>query len=179
MTAPRRDGQHLSGFSKWTREEPRIASRLGYAMLDIDFVWHQWLAREDRIGQRTVNHLMLIEEKSRGKDLQMSQRDTMYLIDQAMTDCDKRRLMVRTIRGDKVRIRWWGYHKLRYAGDAPDTSEWITWDKKPVSLDELVAILRFELNPRNLKPLDDRRHHPPKTIVGGLFPGFAQPPVAP
>ena len=129
-------------------------------MMDIDFIWHQWFDRKDRIGERTVNHFMLIEEKSRGADLAMHQRDSMWMLHQCMEFCDSQRLKVKTVRGDIVAVKWWGYHKLRYSGQTPDQSDWIEWDKTQVTIDELLAILRYELHPIELTPLDDdRRHH--------------------
>ncbi len=108
---------------------------------------------------------MLIEEKGNGADLSCSQRDVMYLIDQILRTTKTKRL--RTLRGDRVHVRVWGYFKLRYSGDSLETSDTIWWNKDKITLDQLEQILQFRLNPRTLQPRSDRRHHtsPPQPLL--------------
>lgn len=131
--------------------------------MDIDWIWHQYRTTKDRIGKREVNHIMLIEEKSNGADLTFSQRDTMFLLHQALRRIDGfKNLKLKTVRGDKVRVRFWGCFKLQYEGLCLNDAAWIKWNFHDITIEQLEAVLRFELSPITLMPLSDRRHHPPK-----------------
>lgn len=158
MTTPRRDGRIGSPFSDWVRTNPRLDSKkFGVCNQDIDWIWHQYLVAEDTIGKREVNHIILIEEKASASDLSNQQRDTMFLVHQALAIADGRKLM--TARGDKVMVRFWGYYKLRYSGSCLVCSSELWWNKRPITLETLERVLRFELRPDTLAPLSDRRHH--------------------
>ncbi len=160
MTSPRRDGKEQTPFSEWVRNNPRLDSRkFGVANQDIDWIWHQWLASCDTIGDRTINHILLIEEKSHGADLSPSERDVMFLIDQVLRKTTTQRLT--TLRGDRVNVRIWGYFKLRYSGETILSSNTVWWNKRIITVDQLEEILRFEVDPRTMQPRSDRRHHTP------------------
>lgn len=145
-------------FRDWCRHNPRLDSvNYGLSNMDIDNIWHRYLDHNDKIGKRTINHILLIEEKSHGADLSFAQRDTMFLIHQALRDADGKKYW--TARKDKVIVRFWGYFKLRYDGGTMQNSHNIWWNKKIITLDTLEKILLFELNPLTLQTRDDRRHH--------------------
>jgi hypothetical protein len=133
-------------------------------MQDIDWIWHQYRVSHDKIGKRTVNHIMFIEEKPNSCDLSNAQRDTMYLIHQLCLYADKvNSKKFRTLKGDLVRVRYWGYFKLRYEGIEIKHAKWIEWNNKEIDLNILENILLFNISPRTLQPLSDRRHHPIKS----------------
>lgn len=172
MTRIQRDGKPQSPFSEWIRSEPDLDSRKsGVSVMDIDWIWHQYRIKEDKIGKRTINHIMLIEEKPNGKDLEFSQRDTMFLMDQLFKYIDKiNNLKWRTVRGEKVSVRYWGYFALRYEGLSLPDATWIKWNKRLIDLDILKKILLFEISPKTLEPYSERRHHPSKEnpLLSGL-----------
>ncbi len=158
MTIKRRDGRTVSGFSEWTRNNPRLDSRrAGVSLMDIDWIWHQYLVEHDHMGKRTVNHILLIEEKSNETDLTFAEKDTMWLIHQALKAADGKKFL--TARNDKVIVRFWGYYKLRYDGETLDTTSQIYWNKRQIDLGQLEKILLFKVNPDTLSPRSDRRHH--------------------
>ena len=165
MTTHRRDGKEQTPFAQWVRGNRRLDSkRCGLSWMDIDWIWHRYLSPIDRLGQRTVNHIMLIEEKGHGADLSFAERDTMWILHQAMLYADKCSLKFRTARGDKLAVRFWGYHKLRYDGVDLLDSGVILWDKEAITLRQLEAVLLFDLSPRTLEPRSDRRHHAPGAV---------------
>jgi len=165
MTAPRRDGQHQTGFAKWVRNVPELDSiREGFSCLDIDWVWHRYMNPSDSIGQRYIQHIMLIEEKSYGAEVGFSQRDTIMLLDQALRHAvGSKGITAKNARGRKVKLRYWGWNTIQYQGNMTSESEWIKWNNRQITMDELIGLLRFELHPQTLAPIDAnmRRHHVP------------------
>lgn len=169
MTIARRDGKPQSSFSRWVQANPSLDSiREGLSLMDIDWIIHQFREPQDTIGKRQINNIMFVEEKSHLADLSPAERDTMYIIEQLCRDADKQRRRFETLRRDKVIVRWFGYHKLQYAGADIAVSPKIIWDKTEVTLATLEEILRFDRNPRTLHKRDDRRHHTSRQTT--LFP---------
>jgi hypothetical protein len=179
MTCEMRSGEHQTRFSEWTRTVPRLDSSIGFSMLDADRInpmkndekdrvswfWHRYLAKGEKINNRILNHLMLIEEKSHGKDITFSQSDTMTIINQCMKKCDKDNFRVKAARGNRVALCWWGYNKLQYSGASPQDSKWIKWNDQEISLETLIGILEFDINPHTFEPINhkfesDRRVEP-------------------
>lgn len=162
MTTQRRDNQHRSGFLEWVRGVPDLDSReAGLCAMDIDVIWHQWRDSRDNNGLRRINHLMVIEEKSFGADLTFSQRDTMWITHQLLVNNPA--MQVRNVRGQTVWVKHWGYCKLRYSGARPDDSEWIEWNRRRVTMSQLIRILRFDLRPDTLHRMDRRMNHHAKS----------------
>lgn len=160
MTIPRRDARTATAFSEWVRNNPRLdAKAFGLANMDIDWLWHQYLVSTDKIGERAVNHIMLIEEKAGGSDLSFAERDSMLLIDQALKLADSSGKKFKTLRGDRLTVRFWGVFKLRYDGTCLRCAKSIEWNKRQIDLPTLEEILLFTRNPQTLKPHSDRRHH--------------------
>jgi len=158
MTTKRRDGRDVTPFAEWVRTNKELDSfRACVTNHDIDWIWHKYLVSCDTYGKRTINHVMFIEEKSFGKDLTMPQREIMYLLDQVLRRTKTIRLY--NLQHQEIAVRFWGYFKLRYDGESLPASSWIKWNKNTITTEQLTQILRFELNPRTLKPRSDRRHH--------------------
>jgi hypothetical protein len=150
----------MSPFAEWTRGEPRLEStREGLASADIDWIWHRFKIN----GERGKEHIMLIEDKSHWADVSPSQRDTLIKVHQMIPH--RRAIPVLNNRGQTVLVRFWGYFKLRYDGDPFERSTRIEWNNKPISIKQLVGILRFEIDPVTLVRMDPRfhHHHPEKT----------------
>jgi hypothetical protein len=158
MTTPRRDGRDVTPSAAWVRANDDLDSiKACVTMHDIDWIWHKYRISEDSIGHRTVSHVMFIEEKSCNCDLTMPQREIMYFLDQVLQP--RRTYRLRSPRGERIHVRFWGYFKLRYDGETLPESETIWWNKREIGLDTLTRILRFDLDPRTLAERDDRRHH--------------------
>lgn len=162
MTNIQRDGKPQSSFSQWVRCNSRLDSFYECVTNhDIDWIWHCYLTRNAPKDLRRVQHIMLIEEKSHAADLSDAQRDVMWFIHQALEYVDKIGSLKfqSAMKGDKVRVRYWGYHKLRYEGDDIAVADKVWWDNHLIDLEQLENILRFELSPKTLTPIDSRSHH--------------------
>jgi len=162
LTSPRRDGKHLSGFAEWTRTVRDLDSRdAGVCNTDIDWIWHQYKEPSDNIADsRRVNHVLFIEEKSRGASQSVAQRDTMKQIHQIFFKKLTRRMFrVTNDRGQEIWLKFWGWFTLEYDGSDPQRSNMIRWDGRQITLQELIGILRFDLRPDNLERHDRRICH--------------------
>lgn len=167
MTIIQRDGKPQSSFSRWVRANPRLdSSHECVTNHDIDWIWHCYQTRNAPQDLRRVQHIMLIEEKSHAADLTKAQRDVMWFIHQALEYADSKQKMKfqSAMRNDWVRVRYWGYYKLRYDGDDIAVAENVWWNLRLVTLEQLESILRFELNPRTLTQMTSRSHHSPKSL---------------
>lgn len=155
-------------ISQWVRNNPRLCSHQGFVFMDKDLVCHRYKTA----SARSLQCIMFVEFKAYGRDLSDVQRDTMLLLDQLIrttkTTPTKRGRMnagTATCRAYShmakraVGVRAYGYHLVRMSGRTPDTSEWVMWDKTLVTVDVLEQILRFDLDPDTLRPIDFRVHH--------------------
>lgn len=154
-------------FGRWIRNNPDLDSRSGYCVTDQDY----WVHRFKTYGTRAFQLLMLVEVKTNGAGLSAAQTDTLHIINQFLRN---RRatptkevewqpgnvlMPYSTMNGSHVSVRAYGMHVLRFSGLGPDDSTEIIWDKTPVTADQLTQILRFDLDPDSLRPLDLRNHH--------------------
>lgn len=157
-------------FGRWIRNNPELDSASGYAVSDQDY----WIHAYKTHGSRDFQCLMLVEIKTMGRELSTTQRDTLHIVNQLM----RNRKETPTTRGAnikqagsglarvyssflgrKVNLKALGMHVLTFSGLGPDDSDLITWDKKKIDLPTLTKLLRFDLDPDTLRPLDLRNHH--------------------
>ena len=71
----------------------------------------------------------------------------------------------------EVQVKSYGAHLLRISGATPDDSEWIEWDRKEITVEQMVQVLRFDLHPDTLELNDWRRHKetpPAHPMLDGL-----------
>lgn len=157
MTKPRRYGEE-SPLSKWIRDNPRLDSNVyGLSVSDVDQVIHRFLNHVDRIGTRDIQHILLIEEKSRNGEPSDSQSETLRFLDELLRKAGS--IRTRNNRGQKVVVKYHGLHFVIYDGPTPDASVRVYWDRKAVTRTELEEVLRFERDATTLAPRSDRRHH--------------------
>lgn len=155
-------------ISSWIRHHPELKSCLGFTFMDKDLVCHRFKTTHGRGFQC----LMFVEFKSCGAQLNDTQRDTMHMVNQmfrtdSSTPTKKARRHTeqtpKTVRsflgGSEVRVKAFGYHLVRMNGRNPSLSNQIIWDKTEIAEDTLVALLRFDVNPDTLRPMDWRIHH--------------------
>jgi len=168
-------GQYIESietpFSHWLRQEPELHPKVSSLSIhNVDWIIHQYRCAEDAIGSRTVNNLMLIEEKRFGATQTDAQCDTLLQLDQALRSKQNRHngaypgVPVKTLWGDTVRLKYYGLHCLTFSHSGPLDSTAIWWDKTEITVEMLIKILRFELNPRTLLQRDNRRHHKAKEM---------------
>jgi hypothetical protein len=161
-------------FSQWVRNHQQLRSGDGFAFMDKDLICHRFKTDHDR----SIQYLMFVEVKTRGAKLLDSQRDTMWIVKQLLSNRritptkDKNPLQVNGVptkvksymAKTDVLIRAFGYHTLRLSGSTPDDSDAIIWDTTPITREQVVGLLRFDLNPDNFNTMDNRSHHKRKEI---------------
>jgi RNase P subunit RPR2 len=159
-----------TGFGRWMREQPRLDSSHGIVTCDVDHWVHRYKTNE--LG-REFQLIMLVEVKTHGKDIDASQADTLHFVNQLFrnrrktptTDMPRRQAdgYVHTVRSQMlnrdVKLRAYGAHLLQLSDSAPDTSEWMRWDKRLIDCETLIQLLNFDLDPDKLTPIDLRSHH--------------------
>ena len=130
-------------------------------------------------------YLMLAEIKTHGRDLDNSQRDLLHIVNQLLRTTPWReqrdsgrfiaghRQNVRNVysimSGRKAQVLCYGVHVLRMSGSTPDESERIAWDGKQVDSERLVRLLRFDLHPDSLRPMEHRSHKELVAEMPSLF----------
>lgn len=153
-------------FEDWLRnhqELDSIVQRLSIS--NSDFWIHQYRSHTDRVGERTVDNIMLVEVKIENADIPFAQRDTLILVNQLLRrSSDNRYKVLKDTRGSRRLVQCFGVHLLQLSSDRPDNSAAIRWDRVGIDEETLVRLLRFELNPYSLEPRSERRHHilPPR-----------------
>lgn len=170
-------------FGRWIRNHQSLDSQSGYCVTDQDYWIHRYKIYKDREFQL----LMLVEIKTMGSPLSDAQRDTLHMANQLMRNrrqtptkglryqAGNGPLRVRSaMRGGDVWLRAYGMHVLTFSGLGPDDSTEIIWDGKVIGVEQLVAILRFDLDPDTLGPLDLRSHHAYAESSMGLFDYLAE-----
>mgnify|MGYP001199852243 CR=1 FL=1 len=162
-----------TAFGRWIRNNRELDSRKGYCVTDLDMTISEFkTVHQFKSGySRDFQLIMDIEVKTMGADLSQSQRDTLHIRNQLMRNrrqTPTKELLFQAgntpevfsvIQGRKIVVRCYGVHLLRFSGLGPDDSEWMLWDTKPINSDTLTEILRFDLDPDTLKPIDLRNHH--------------------
>lgn len=154
--------------SSWIRRHPDLRSGDGFTFMDKDLICHRFKTTHGRSFQC----VMFVEFKSRGRQLDDTQRDTMHIVNQMFrSDCTtptkraKKHLkqvpsLVFAAKSETwIKAKAFGYHLVRMDGSTPDDSSQILWDKTEVTVRELLGLLRFDLHPDTLKPMDWRLHH--------------------
>lgn len=158
-----------TSFGRWIRDNKELDSKSGFCLVDQDYLVHKFKTAYDREFQL----IMMIEIKTMGAELTLAQRDTLHCFNQLLRN--RRRTPTKDLHfqleESVVRSAYsfalkrttnllsFGIHVLTFSHLGPDDSEWIKWDKKRIDVDTLTKILRFDLDPDTLKPIDLRNHH--------------------
>ena len=162
-----------SPFERWMRNERLLDSSIGIVRFDLDVLLHRYMFPTDKLGDRTIQAMMFIEVKAMGAELSESQKDTLHSLNQVFTNRRSNRhrskrgahaenhtpvCKVKSLISGKMNSLWLlGGHFLQMEHIDPKSSKWLKWDKKEIDLDVLVKLLRFELDPHKLQPIDWRR----------------------
>lgn len=158
-----------TGFGRWLRENKSLDSKEAAVVCnDVDYIVHKYKTHEGR----QVQCLMFVEVKTNGADMSPQQRDTQGLVYQFLNNrrqnihkskplqVDGRPRNAKSLMtGLMVDVRSFGVHLLQFEKTGPHDSEWIKWDRVDISEHQLVGLLRFDLDPDSLGPLDLRLHH--------------------
>jgi hypothetical protein len=184
-----------NSFNAWVRSHRDLDSvKDGITRFDCDVLLHRYKFTQDGKSSRELQCLMFIEVKTHGANASPAQRDTLGILSQALRNrrkninADKcgRHLgdhvppakAYSVILNRDIKLLMYGGHLLRMSHNTPEDSDWMTWDDNPqksshdfdenrvINPDELVMLLRFEIDPdwrRDsngrwfLKPIDHRR----------------------
>lgn len=171
-----------SAFERWMRNCPDLESGPNGAAVvrfDCDILLHKYIIHNDNIGRRDIQAMMFIEVKTFMAEPTEAQRDTLYIFNQILrnrrpTPAAKFRRkqaqnntiytkVFSSISNKYVNIRLFGGHLLQLNKDDPFNSPILRWDKKElIDYYTLLQLLRFEIDPDTLRPIEWRRHHKPK-----------------
>jgi len=172
-----------TSFERWLRNHPQLDSNEGYCISDQDYWVQKFKTNKEGKGFQL---LMLVEVKAMGKELSDPQRDLLLMVDQLTRN--RRQTPTKELKyqagtsisqiysymsNKTVTVRCFGIHLLTFSGLGPEDSKWIKWDKTLVDIDKLTSILKFDLDPDTLNPLDLRSHH--KKYEKGEFLGLVNP----
>lgn len=149
-----------SAFSRWIRDNPRLdANRESIVVADFDYTIHRF---KTPILERHLQCMMFVEVKIHGGKVNDSQAKTLSMARQAAQNqhSDYIEKWVKDgPHGPKRLLRHYGGFELRLEGAAPDDSDWMEWNRKRITKQDLEKLIRFELNPHTLKPMDFRPDH--------------------
>jgi hypothetical protein len=165
-----------TAFGRWMRNNGLLDSKSGIVCFDCDILLHMYAQLHGKQKNRDVQCLMFVEVKSREARPSAAQRDTLSLFAQVLRnrkDNLHRRKRGRhlighvtptkaysQIKAAEVKLRMYGGHLLRLSGDSPEDSQWMEWDERRlIDQTTLIGLLRFEIDPDTLHPLDLRIHH--------------------
>ena len=178
IMCPRCGAEHSaeSAFERWMRDHPALGSReAGIVRFDCDVLLHKYARHVDKKSERTLQCVMFVEVKTFGADVTPAQRDTLSMFSQVLINRRRNRhaprhgrhaddhiapaVVTSLIQGGPVRLRLFGGHLLRLADADPVTSAWMRWNGAAITCDQLVSLLRFDLDPHTLRPIDWRRRY--------------------
>lgn len=156
-----------TSFGRWIRNNRELESGLGFYVYDVDYVIHKFKTFENRGFQL----MMEVEIKSNGAALRDEQADSLHIRNQLLRNRRQtptkelkfqavNYVSVKSLKSGKlVNVRHYGVHLLTFSGLGPDDSDWIKWDKRIITADDLTKVLSFELDPDTFRPIDLRNHH--------------------
>lgn len=163
-----------TAIERWIRKQERLDSRIeGIVRFDCDILLHRYKLRVDKMGATDTQCVMFIEVKTHGAEPSLSQTDTLSLFSQVLRNRRPNRHQAKKgrhandhtppartwskARSKSIGLRMFGGHLLQMENESPDDSAWMKWDWKPITVDHLIALLRFEIDPDTLKEIDWRR----------------------
>lgn len=200
MTKPRYgNGDSEEAFSDWLRNEPELDSAQHcLSVTDIDFVVHKYVPVNtvtDPRGSRDVAYFMFVEVKTHARKMPFAQHDTLVQLDQMLRSTPRNKAEGRKTNGSgqfekghgytggvfrvhspaahrRVSAKFYGVHQLVLQKSTPLESEWMRWDNfGAITSEQLIQLVRFEVNPDTLQLMDHKRHKPRKLRLPSL-PGL-------
>jgi hypothetical protein len=157
-----------TAFSRWTRENPELDSAEGTCIIDQDY----WVHRFKTYIGREFQLLMGVEVKTFSAKPTPAQRDTLIALNQVLrnrrsTPTKENKYQAGTapmrvfssMQKREICLRVFGVHLLTFSGSGPEDSSVIMWNHQRITKEVLTKILRFDLDPDTLNPIDLRSHH--------------------
>lgn len=155
-----------SAFARWVRQNPALDSGSGTVFSDFDYVVQRYVTP---LYGRCFQCVMFFETKCNASITNPSQAQTLTIARQFMQNQRIADGQVRTIRDHTTRrlllVRNYGGFELRLSKTDPSNSEWMEWNRKRITTDTLVKLLKFDIDPITFKAMDWRSNHhkPPQT----------------
>ena len=161
-------------FMAWLRSQekdlPSSSSDCGFVATDNDAHVHRYKTAVDKMGTREIQCLMFLEVKTRGGDVPQSQLDTFVKLHHFIGR--------RRSKFNKQALLHYGVSFIFLSGTDPENSEVITWGRferrkgreyeivrTKITKEQLLQLLRFDLDPDTLSPQPFRRHHKTQYVV--------------
>lgn len=176
----------------WIRGHGELDSRQACLCIgDCDLWVQKYGTRAHHSGvDRSVMYIMLVEVKTHGRELDDSQRELLGLVSDLLRTkpFKEQRAGGRFVPGHSQNIRivrsyakgrrpvqlhCYGVHVLTLSGSTPEDSKQIMWDRSVISKEQLVGLLRYDLDPDTLNPIDHRSHKKRIDEMPALF-GIAE-----
>lgn len=173
----------------WIRGHGDLDSRQACLCIgDCDLWVQKYGIRAHHTGiDRSVMYIMLVEVKTHGRTLDDPQRELLGIVSELLRTkpykeqrADGRFITghgqnVRVVRSyargrRPIQLHCYGVHVLTLSGSTPEDSKRITWDLAEVTKEQLVGILRYDLDPDTLRPIDHRSHKKRTADMPALFP---------
>ena len=140
---------------------------------DGDLIFHRFKRISDPLGERDLEHMMMVEVKTGDEKLRYAQHDTLSVFSQrllAMAPGNGKPIGVQSRAGTrikegtrKVKLVWYGVHLLRVPS-VPSEDGPFAWNNKQTDRQTLIEILNMDRDPRrpDLRLDIDRRHKKPR-----------------
>lgn len=155
-----------SAFQRWVRENPELDSSDGHVVSDFDFFVHRFMTPT---AGRAIQAVMFLEVKTKWAEMRISQRKSLSIARQLIQNrrgLERLHEVTDGIRGPTIRVWNFGGFELRFSGESPTDSDRITWSGKKISAETLEMLLRFDIDPQTLRPIDWRaNHHRPEQTI--------------
>jgi len=172
-------------FERWMRGHRDLRSGDGIVRFDLDVLLHRYKFQRDGKSDRTVQAMMFVEVKTYMAEPSLCQRDTLGVLNEILRNRrknmhqDPRRQrndpitrVYSKVARKEITIHLYGGHLLQLSHTTPENSDRMVWDwKHVIDQNQLVRLLRFELDPDTLRAIDLRRRYMNFTIRPFL-PGF-------
>lgn len=161
-------------FSQWIWEQrdnglDSYVDRM--SITDVDWIVHKYRDRTGRDNMGKVDLFMLLELKTKGREMPPAQQDTLRIVNALFRHYAEKsngtlnpfKLEVRDIfLRDRVvehrYVKYFGAFLLELEGERPDEGK-IKWHGRTIDEQTLVRVLAFDIDPRSLQPRDERDHH--------------------
>lgn len=176
-------------LSRWTRNNRNLDSNAeGLMILDFDHIVHRYKVYTSETQSRDVQCIMFVEEKTHGAALTDQQQDSLWIANQVLRN--RRQTPTKRLRRERgrapltafspynnrhVNLRFYGIHLLRLSGTDPTNSDAMWWDGQRIDTRTLELLLRFDLDPDTLAPMDFRRHHAERMAAQPLLLSCGSP----
>lgn len=146
-----------TSFGRWIRSNPKLDSRNGLVVYDVDYIVHRY---KTNLDGKEFQLVMFVEVKTRNGVMSDPQYDTLWITDQIVRNrrsnrhAEKRKeagnaplKVMSRINKKEVELRHFGLHVLTFDGTGPDDSTTIRWDKTLIDKDRLTQLLAFDIEP--------------------------------